>query len=597
MRRRRRGIGDKTGTFVSTWQTDNAGTSGATQITLPLEAGGDYDFGINWGDGSSSKITAYDQAEVTHTYPIAGTYKVKIDGVINGWRFNNGGDKAKITDISQWGDLLIGNSGGYFLGCSNLNVTATDVLDVSSVTNFYQAFYGCTNLITLDVSNWDVSNVTTFGYAFRSCTNLTTLDVSNWDTISVGTFFRAFRDCSSLTTLDVSNWDTSNVSNFRYAFRQCGNLTGLDISGFAITELTSATEMLLGVTIANYSDVLINWAAQIPNIQSNVSFNAGANKYSTEARAARDVLTDTYGWTIADGGVIEEDKFISTWQTENAGSATKTIVLPLEASGTYNFTVEWGDGNTDEIKAYNQAEVTHVYASTGAYEVKIGGIINGFRFNDGGDKAKITDISQWGDLLIGNSGSYFYGCSSLNVSATDVLDTSSVTTFSNAFYNCSNLTTLDVSNWDVSNVETFAFAFNGCYSLTTLDVSNWNTISVTTFAYLFQNCNHLTTLDVSNWDTSSVTNLSRAFRNCSSLDGLDISGFAITELDVAENILYGTTIANYSDVLINWAAQIPNIQNEVVFGAGNNTYNDAGEAARDLLDNTYGWEITDGGHE
>ena len=83
MRRRRRGVGDKTGTFVSTWKTDNAGTSGATQITLPLEAGGTYDFGINWGDGSSSKITAYDQAEVTHTYPIAGTYTVKIDGVIN----------------------------------------------------------------------------------------------------------------------------------------------------------------------------------------------------------------------------------------------------------------------------------------------------------------------------------------------------------------------------------------------------------------------------------------------------------------------------------------------------------------------------------
>jgi len=94
-----------------------------------------------------------------------------------------------------------------------------------------------------------------------------------------------------------------------------------------------------------------------------------------------------------------------------------------------------------------------------------------------------------------------------------------------------------------------------------------------------------------------VTNLSRAFRNCSSLDGLDISGFVITELDVAENILYGTTIANYSDVLINWAAQAPDIKNEVVFGVGNNTYNDAGEAARDLLDNTYGWEITDGGHE
>ena len=316
-------------TFVSTWKTDNAGTSGATQITLPLEAGGTYDFGINWGDGSSSKITAYDQAEVTHTYPIAGTYTVKIDGVINGFRFNNGGDKAKITDISQWGDLLLGNSGGYFWGCSSLtNVTATDVLDVSDVTNFERAFQGCSNLTTLDVSNWntsnvtsfavvfydcaslttldvsnwDVSNVTTFAYAFSSCSGLTTLDVSNWDVSNVTAFVQTFYQCYDLATLDVSNWDVSSVTTLSIAFHNCTSLDGLDISGFAIPELTDATAMLTGVTIANYSDVLINWAAQIPDIKLEVPFGAGSNTYNDAGEAARDLLDNTYGWEITDGG-------------------------------------------------------------------------------------------------------------------------------------------------------------------------------------------------------------------------------------------------------------------------------------------------------
>ena len=262
MRRRRRGIGDKTGTFVSTWQTDNAGTSGATQITLPLEASGDYDFGINWGDGTSDTITAYDQVlagesvAVTHTYPIAGTYTVKIDGLINGWRFNYGGDRRKITDISQWGDLLIGNSGYYFWGCYNLNVSATDVLDVSSVTNFTYAFFECTSLTTLDVSNWDVSNVTTF--------------------------YGAFNNCSSLD--------------------------GLDISGFDLTELTNAADMLGGVTISNYSDVLIAWGAQATagTIQSTLimPFSAGTNTYSGAAAiAAKAALKAApYNWDISDGG-------------------------------------------------------------------------------------------------------------------------------------------------------------------------------------------------------------------------------------------------------------------------------------------------------
>ena len=331
MRRRRRGIGDKTGTFVSTWQTDNAGTSGATQITLPLEASGDYDFGINWGDGSSSKITAYDQAEVTHTYPIAGTYTVKIDGVINGFRFNNGGDKAKITDISQWGDLLLGNSNGYFHGCSNLDVSATDAWDVSSVTTFDYAFSGCSSLTTLDVSNWDVSSGTTFfstfylcseltildvsswelnideditlRSTFQSCSKLTTLDVSSWDTSRVTDFYRFVQGCSALKTLDVSNWDTSKVTNFFVSFGACTDLVGLDISNFNISSLTDAEYMLNGTTISNYSEVLINWAAQIPNIQNEVVFGAGSNTYNAAGADAKALLEAApYLWDIGDGG-------------------------------------------------------------------------------------------------------------------------------------------------------------------------------------------------------------------------------------------------------------------------------------------------------
>ena len=332
MRRRRRRPFGNPDLFISTWKTDNLGTSGDTQITLPLEAGGDYDFGINWGDGSSSKITAYDQTEVTHTYPIAGTYKVQIDGVINGWKFGNGGDKAKITDISQWGDLLIGNSGNYFQGCSSLNVTATDVLDVSGVTNFARAFDSCTSLTTLDVSNWDVSSVTTFDRMFVDCRTLATVDVSNWDvsnatefkylfagchrlvTLDVsawelntddGISFRGiFYNCTKLTTLDVSNWDTSNVATFWAAFYNCNKLTTLDISSFAITLLTDAAYMLEFVTIANYSDVLINWAAQIPNIKNNVTFNAGTNTYNAAGADAKALLEAVpYNWSITDGGL------------------------------------------------------------------------------------------------------------------------------------------------------------------------------------------------------------------------------------------------------------------------------------------------------
>jgi len=270
-----------TGDFVSTWKTDNPGTSEDNQITLPLESTGTYDFVAYWGDGTFDEITAYNDAAVTHTYPAAGTYTVRIIGEINGWRFNNTGDKSKIIDISQWGDLLIGNSGGYFYGCDSLNVTATDVLDVSSVT--------------------------TFAYAFRYCSSLTTLDVSSWDVSSVTTFSNAFRGCSSLTTLDVSNWDVSSVTSFNSAFRYCSSLTTLDVSSWQIPLVADMTNMLTGVEIDNYSTVLINFAAQSPALQDSVVWGAGsANKFDSTAVAAKAVLTDTHYWTITDGGEIVE---------------------------------------------------------------------------------------------------------------------------------------------------------------------------------------------------------------------------------------------------------------------------------------------------
>ena len=100
--------------FVSRWDTIRGGVSSSTQIKFPLVSSGTYDFTVDWGDGTTDTITSYDQAEVTHTYISEGTYSVVIDGTLTGWQFNNAGDEEKLTNITQWGNLSLGNSGGYF---------------------------------------------------------------------------------------------------------------------------------------------------------------------------------------------------------------------------------------------------------------------------------------------------------------------------------------------------------------------------------------------------------------------------------------------------------------------------------------------------
>ena len=115
-------------------------------FTLPLESTGMYNFTVDWGDNVSSSITLYNQSERMHTYASQGIYQLVISGQVRGWRFNNGGDKLKILELSQWGSLNFGNSDSYFYGASNLKLTASDAPDLNSTTSLYQTFYYCENL-------------------------------------------------------------------------------------------------------------------------------------------------------------------------------------------------------------------------------------------------------------------------------------------------------------------------------------------------------------------------------------------------------------------------------------------------------------------
>ncbi len=205
-------------------------------------------------------------------------------------------------------------------------------------------------------------------------------------------------------------------------------------------------------------------------------------------------------------------KFVSTWKTDNLSTGSSNnnqVKLPTVASGTYNCHVSWGDGNTDHITAYNQAEVTHTYSSIGTYEVKIKGVFSGFKFNDSGDKLKLLTIDRWGkNFNLGDNDSVFYGCSNLQILATDVLDTSMMTNMSSMFRDCSSLNQ-DI-NFDTSNVTDMSLMFYGCSSFN--KSVNFDTSNVTNMSSMFRDCS---VFDQSvNFDTSNVTNMYLMFSRC-----------------------------------------------------------------------------------
>ncbi len=108
--------------FTTRWLLDDADKT----ITLPLPSAGEYDFVVDWGDGTTGIVTAYNDAAISHTYTTAGIKTVSIMGKMTHWSFNNGGDKLKITDVLRGGYSGLTSLYGGFYGCSNLKFVAND---------------------------------------------------------------------------------------------------------------------------------------------------------------------------------------------------------------------------------------------------------------------------------------------------------------------------------------------------------------------------------------------------------------------------------------------------------------------------------------
>ena len=132
---------EDTTSFITTWRT----TTPNETITIPTNSVYVYNYNITTSDGQEFTGVTGDQ---TITFATAGDYDVSIniDDIVGGAFpsifFDNTGDKLKIIDIKQWGNIVWRDFSNSFYGCSNLTGSFTDVADTSLVTSLYRTFLG-----------------------------------------------------------------------------------------------------------------------------------------------------------------------------------------------------------------------------------------------------------------------------------------------------------------------------------------------------------------------------------------------------------------------------------------------------------------------
>ncbi|RQV93684.1 MAG: BspA family leucine-rich repeat surface protein [Calditrichaeota bacterium] len=228
-----------------------------------------------------------------------------------------------------------------------------------------------------------------------------------------------------------------------------------------------------------------------------------------------------------------------TTKTSTGSSNSDQIKLPSINGGSYNCTVYWGDGNSNNITTWNDANLTHTYTSTGIYNISIIGQFSGFQFNNAGDRLKLISIENGGkDFYVGESaGGNFYGCANF------------------------------------------------------LYFNNLNTVGVINMTSFFRACSKLNCyLDI---NTSSCTNMYTMMYQATllnqSISHFDIANVANMNLMLTSS---GISNSNYSDALIAWNSK--SHKNSVTLAASAK-YEARAAAARVDFINNHSWTINDGG--
>jgi surface protein len=527
--------------------------SAGDTFTIPTTGSG-YSYKVNWGQSTNNYTTNfvgqgntpiganYTGSATSPAYSTSGTYTIQIGLTGDTFPriyFNNSGDKAKMRNVTSWGEILWTSFDKAFYGCTDLGLTATNSPNLSNCSSLMSAFESTTNFAgASSMNNWDISNVTTLSKCFKSSSSFNT-DISNWNTSSVTSMSEMFRSASSFnqpintnyltdaqspTGTAYTAWDVSSNGSFAH-FLDGASSFNQDIGSFKLKSsgTISMSKMFQSASSFNQDintksvtigpNTYAAWnTSQVTNFnsmfQSNSIFNSSISKWNTSS-----VLNMSYMFY----GANKFNQDINTKYYDAASSPT-------------------GSAYT----AWDMSNVT-----------SIGLMLYGTsRFNQSVDKwqfnTSLTSFSQ-----------FMRGCGDFN----QPINTQTVTVGPNTY-----------TAWDVQNIQSFSYMFYGCTDFNQ-PLNNWSTSSATSMVNMFFQCSSFDQ-SLAAWDISNVSNFGGQF------------GF-----------LLNLSTSNYDATLVSWNNQnVQTLSSVVDFGDSvpscDNAASNGAFAARANLMTSNKWNVS-----
>jgi surface protein len=469
--------------FTSTWRT----TTASETVTLPYEVAGTYSGTIDWGDGGATSVNSY--ANRVHTYAVAGDYVITVTGVTTGFRFGNTGDRTKIRSIQNWGTLRLGNSNGYFQGCSNLNlVTVLGTLDLTGTTNLSNMFSGCTSLqLVSSINSWNTASVTFMSGMFNSCSNFN--QPLAFNTASVTSMAQMFYSCPVFNSSITFN--TAAVTNMTNMFTVCSAFN--QPLNFNTANVITFQGMFFGCTAFN---------SLLTFTTTGVGCSAQEMFYALNSFNTAPIFTSTANITnmnrmFSACSLFNKPLTFDTTSVTNmsymfAGSSAFNSTLTFTSTANVTNMANMFDGCT----AFNQAVPFNTGAVTSMYAM----------FNT---CTAFNQALTFNTTAVTNMGGMFYGCTAFN-SALTFTSTANVTDMNNMFRSCVAFN--QPLNFNTIKVTTFSSFLRGCTNFN--QVINFTTTACTIMEEMFMACpafNSALTFS----STAAVTTMNQMFRSCS----------------------------------------------------------------------------------
>ena len=263
--------------FITKWQLP----AGQTTLSFNCErVGGAVSY--TWqqlpsGATGSGSFAAGNGAVSISGLPNGGTIRLSLSPTnLKRFYIDFGSDRNKLLDVENWGTANWTSMLNAFQGCSNLNITAADVPDLSLVSLCNSMFGGCSILTgPTNINSWNTSAVTNMSSMFagassfnqpigawntNAVTNMSSMfgnasafnqNIGAWNTGSV-TYMNSMFAGANAFNQNIGAWNTGSVSNMRFMFSNA-NAFNQNISTWNTGAVTDMSGMFFNASVFNQS--------------------------------------------------------------------------------------------------------------------------------------------------------------------------------------------------------------------------------------------------------------------------------------------------------------------------------------------------------